>query len=52
MMQLILIVLTKGKERSAKAKHSGTVVQAHSYIVSIILTELVYLQKMDRISTS
>jgi hypothetical protein len=52
MMQLVLIVLTKRKKHSAIANCSGTVVNVLSINVSIILTDLVYLQKMDQTSTS
>jgi hypothetical protein len=43
MMQLILIVLTKRKE---------TIRYYESTNVSIVLTELLYLQKMDQTSIS
>jgi hypothetical protein len=48
-----LYVLTKRKKkRSAIANHSDTVAKALSKNVSIVLTKLVYLQKMDQTSQS
>jgi hypothetical protein len=48
-MQLVLINVTKIKEA---IHNSGTVANAFSTNVSIVLTELVYLQKMDQTSPS
>jgi hypothetical protein len=49
MMQL---VLTIRKKRFTIANHSGMVANALSTNISIVLTELVYLQKTDQTSPS
>jgi hypothetical protein len=51
MMQLVLIVAPQ-KERSTIVNRSGTVANALSTNISMILTELVYLQKTDQTSPS
>jgi hypothetical protein len=40
MMQLVLLILTKRKKRSANVNHSDTVAQTHSHIVTINLTHV------------
>jgi hypothetical protein len=44
-----LTVLTKQKKQSAIVHHSDTVAKTLSTNIYIIITELVYLQKMDKL---